>query len=180
MPEVLSTELVFQGRVLKVRVDTVRAASGQTARWDVIEHPGSVSIVPIDAEDQVMLVRQYRPAIRETLLEIPAGTLELGESPEATAHRELREEIGMRAERMREIGSSYLVPGYSSELMHFYVATDLSPAPLPQDDDEDIEPVSDAVAYFVGRDRIHDREFKGEGASEGGRPRAVKAPEADL
>lgn len=151
MPEVLSTELVFQGRVLKVRVDTVRAASGQTARWDVIEHPGSVSIVPIDAEDQVMLVRQYRPAIRETLLEIPAGTLELGESPEATAHRELREEIGMRAERMREIGSSYLVPGYSSELMHFYVATDLSPAPLPQDDDEDIIVESIPFVELVSR-----------------------------
>ena len=138
MTEIISTESVYQGRVLKVRVDTVRAPGGQTARWDVIEHPGSVSIVPVDADDHVLLVRQYRPAIAETLLEIPAGTLELGESPEVTARRELREEIGMRAERLRAIGSYYLVPGYSSELMHAYVASGLSPAPLPQDVDEDI------------------------------------------
>ncbi len=149
MPEVLSTESVYEGRVFKVRVDMVRASGGQTAFWDVIEHPGSVSIVPIDAEDHVLLVRQYRPAILETLLEIPAGTLDLDEAPEVAAHRELREEIGMRAERLRAIGSYYLVPGYSSELMHAYVATDLSPAPLPQDEDEDIVVESIPFAELV-------------------------------
>ena len=66
MPEILSTECVYEGRVLKLRVDRVRAPGGQTVNWDVIEHPGSVSIVPIDADDQVLLVRQYRPAIAET------------------------------------------------------------------------------------------------------------------
>ena len=138
MPEILSTECVYEGRVLKLRVDRVRAPGGQTVNWDVIEHPGSVSIVPIDADDQVLLVRQYRPAIAETLLEIPAGTLEPGESPEMSAQRELREEIGMRAEWLRAIGSYYLVPGYSSELMHAFAASGLSPAPLQQDVDEDI------------------------------------------
>ena len=151
MPEILSTECVYEGRVLKLRVDRVRAPGGQTVNWDVIEHPGSVSIVPIDADDQVLLVRQYRPAVAETLLEIPAGTLEPGESPEMSAHRELREEIGMRAEWLRAIGSYYLVPGYSSELMHAYVATDLSPAPLPQDEDEDIVVESIPFAELVVR-----------------------------
>ena len=159
MPEILSTESVYEGRVLKVRVDTVRAPCGQTARWDVIEHPGSVSIAPIDADDRVLLVRQYRPAIGETLLEIPAGTLEPGESPQVTAHRELREEIGMRAERLRAIGSYFLVPGYSSELMHAYVATGLSPAPLPRDADENISVVAirfvDLVAQ-VSRGELRD------------------------
>ena len=151
MPEILSTECVYEGRVLKVRVDTVRAPGGQTVSWDVIEHPGSVSIVPIDADDQVLLVRQYRPAIAETLLEIPAGTLEPGESPEMSARRELREEIGMRAEWLRAIGSYYLVPGYSSELMHAYVATGLRPAPLPQDADEDISVESIPFAELVAQ-----------------------------
>ena len=138
MPEILSTESVYEGRLLKVRVETVRVRGGQTVTRDVIEHPGSVSILPIDDEDQVLLVRQYRPAVAQTLLEIPAGTLEPGESPEETALRELREEIGMRAERLRAIGSYYLVPGYSSELMHAYVASGLSSAPLPRDLDEEI------------------------------------------
>ncbi|MDP6793017.1 MAG: NUDIX hydrolase [Anaerolineales bacterium] len=151
MREILSTECVYEGRVLKLRVDRVRAPGGQTVNWDVIEHPGSVSIVPIDADDQVLLVRQYRPAIAETLLEIPAGTLEPGESPEISAHRELREEIGMRAEWLRAIGSYYLVPGYSSELMHAYVATGLSPAPLPQDADEDISVESIPFAELVAQ-----------------------------
>ena len=142
---------MYEGRVLKLRVDRVRAPGGQTVNWDVIEHPGSVSIVPIDADDQVLLVRQYRPAIAETLLEIPAGTLEPGESPEISAHRELREEIGMRAEWLRAIGSYYLVPGYSSELMHAYVATGLSPAPLPQDADEDISVESIPFAELVAQ-----------------------------
>jgi ADP-ribose pyrophosphatase len=151
MPEILSTESVYEGRVLKVRVDTVRTPDGQTARWDVIEHPGSVSIVPIGADDRVLLVRQYRPAVGETLLEIPAGTLEAGELPQATAHRELREEIGMRAARLRAIGSYFLVPGYSSELMHAYVATGLNPAPLPQDADENISVVAIPFAELVAQ-----------------------------
>ncbi len=159
MPEILSTESVYEGRVLKVRVDTVRVSGGQTARWEVIEHPGSVSIVPIGADDRALLVRQYRPAIGETLLEIPAGTLEPGESPQVTAHRELREEIGMRAERLCAIGSYFLVPGYSSELMHAYVATGLSPAPLPRDADENISVVAirfvDLVAQ-VSRGELRD------------------------
>ena len=138
MPEILSTESVYEGRLLKVRVETVRVRGGQTVTRDVIEHPGSVSILPIDDEDQVLLVRQYRPAVAQTLLEIPAGTLEPGESPEETALRELREEIGMRAERLRAIGSYYLVPGYSSEVMEAYVASGLSSAPLPRDLDGEI------------------------------------------
>ncbi len=151
MHEILSTEVVHRGRVFKVRVDTVRAPGGQTTTWDVIEHPGSVSIVPIDADDRVLLVRQYRPAIEEALLEIPAGTLEPGESPEVTALRELREEIGMRAERLRAIGSYYLVPGYSSELTYAYVASGLSPAPLPQDTDEEISVESIPFAELVAQ-----------------------------
>lgn len=138
MPEIISTKSAYKGRLLNVRIDCFRTLTGHTKSCELVEHPGSVSIVPIDCDDHVMLVRQYRPAIRETLLEIPAGTLELGEIPDVAAQRELREEIGMRANRLCAIGCYYLVPGYSSELMHVYVATDLSPDPLPQDEDEDI------------------------------------------
>jgi ADP-ribose pyrophosphatase len=154
--EIVSTKSVYKGRVIKVRVDTVRTPGDQTAIWDVIEHPGSVSIVPIDTDDQVLLVRQYRPAIGKTLLEIPAGTVEPGESPEVTARRELREEIGMRAEWLRSIGSYYLAPGYSSELMHAFAASGLSPAPLQQDVDEDISvesiPFGDLMAQISRRE----------------------------
>ena len=137
--EVVSSKYVYQGRLVHLRTDNVRTSlSKQVVCREVVEHPGSVAIVAIDEYDNVYLVSQYRHAVDKVLMEIPAGTLEKGESSFDTAKRELREEIGMSADRLISAGSFYLAPGYSSETMEVYLAKGLNPDPLPQDVDEDI------------------------------------------
>ncbi len=136
------SEKVFQGRVFDVRRDWVRLPNGRTTALDIITHHGAVTIVPLDKQGQLWLVRQYRHAAGTMLLEFPAGTLEPNEAPEVCAAREIREEIGMAAENLQLLGTFYLAPGYSTEYMHVYLATDLSPAPLPPDADEILEPVT--------------------------------------
>lgn len=134
--ELLQSEILFQGRAFGIRRDHLKTPSGRVAKYDIIEHHGSVILVPIDAAGNVHFVRQYRHAAGGELLELPAGTLEPGEEPTECARREIREEIGMAASSLREIGSFYLVPGYSTEYMHVFLATGLQENPLPPDTDE--------------------------------------------
>lgn len=130
------SEWVYRGRAFQVRKDRVRLPDGGIAQLDIVEHVGAVTIVPVDDDDQVWFVRQYRHATGKDLLELPAGTLEPGEPPEVCAAREIREEIGMRAGTLRKLGEFYLAPGYSTEYMHVFLATGLVPDPLPGDQDE--------------------------------------------
>ena len=109
---------------------------GRETSYDIIEHTGSVVMVPIDEHGNVLFVRQYRPAAGVELLELPAGTLHANEPYEACAAREMREETGMAAGRLERIGEFFLVPGYSTEFMAVFVATDLRPDSLPGDEDE--------------------------------------------
>lgn len=134
--ETLSTERIFQGKAFNVRRDQVRLPDGKTARLDIVEHRGAVTLLPIDQDGGVWFVRQYRHAAGIVLLELPAGVLEAGEAPEACALRELREEIGMSAGCLDKIGEFFLAPGYSTEYMHVYLARELTPDPLPGDVDE--------------------------------------------
>jgi ADP-ribose pyrophosphatase len=134
--DLLGSEIVYKGRAFTVRRDDLRTPNNLAVKFDVIEHVGSVIIIPVDANGQMYFVRQYRHAIGVDLLELPAGTLEPGEPPQVAAAREIREETGMAAENIREIGSFYLVPGYSTELMHVFLATGLSYNPLEADADE--------------------------------------------
>lgn len=134
--ELVKSETLFQGRAFGIRRDHLKTPSGRTAKYDIIEHHGSVVLVPIDNAGNVHFVRQYRHATGMELLELPAGTLEPGEEPHECAAREIREEIGMQAAGLREIGSFYLVPGYSTEYMHAFLATGLQENPLPPDTDE--------------------------------------------
>jgi ADP-ribose pyrophosphatase len=136
LPKVVRWETRYQGRAFAVRVDEVEIRTGQVVRLDVIEHADAITLLPLDDEQNVWFVRQYRHPARQTLLELPAGTLNPGEEPAAAANRELQEEIGMRAERLEELASFYLAPGYSSELMHVFLAGGLSPSALAQDEDE--------------------------------------------
>jgi ADP-ribose pyrophosphatase len=136
LPKVVNSEIKYRGRAFTVRVDEVEVRPGHTSRLDIIEHPHAVTVLPLDHEGKVWFVRQYRHASGQTLLELPAGTLNPGEEPALAANRELQEEIGMRAEQLEEFATFYLAPGYSSELMHVFVATGLSPSALQQDDDE--------------------------------------------
>ena len=114
-------------------------ADGHETRIDLVIHPGAVTLIPREEDGTIWFVRQYRHATGGYLLELPAGTLEQGEDPASTASRESREEIGMSPGRLEDLGGFFLAPGYSSEYMHVYLATDLVPDPLARDSDEIIE-----------------------------------------
>lgn len=139
--ETIHSRPIYQGHAFCVRQDQVRLPNGAETRLDIVEHIGAVTILPIDADGNIWFVRQYRHTVGIELLELPAGTLEPGEPPEVCADRETREEIGMGAKKLQKIGAFYMAPGYSTELMHVYLAMDLFDAPLARDSDEflDIE-----------------------------------------
>lgn len=138
MSKVLHSQAHFAGRAFRVRVDEVEYAPGRTHHIEIVEHADAVTLLPVDETGRVWLVRQYRHAVGQPLLELPAGTLEPGEDVPTAARRELREEVGHTASRLEKLAEFWLAPGYSTELMHAFLATDLTPAPLPQDDDENI------------------------------------------
>jgi ADP-ribose pyrophosphatase len=131
---------VYQCRIFSVYEDDVRLPDGRVVRQTRIEHKPTVSIVPVDAHGDLIMLRQYRSAIDRYLLEIPAGTMDKGkESVEECAQRELAEETGFKAGRLLKLFEGYLVPGYCNEYMYFYLACELKEEPLPADDDEIIE-----------------------------------------
>jgi ADP-ribose pyrophosphatase len=134
--DIQRSEPGFSGRVLKIRVDTIRLDDGREATLEILEHAGSVVMVPVDADGGIWFVRQYRHAAGREILELPAGSLDPGEDPEEAAGRELREEIGRRADRLTRLGAFYLAPGYATEYMTAFLAEDLHPDPLPGDVDE--------------------------------------------
>jgi 8-oxo-dGTP pyrophosphatase MutT (NUDIX family) len=136
----LSTRPIHQGRLLGFRDDTVRLATGAEAHREVVEHPGAVAVVAVDAMDRVILVRQWRHAIGRAIWELPAGTCDVdGEALEQTARRELGEETGFAAEHWRALGAAPLTPGYSTEVMHFFAAAGLSPVGSHLAEDEIVE-----------------------------------------
>jgi ADP-ribose pyrophosphatase len=139
MPEVIRTEHPYRGRIVQVRVDEVRREDGHPMRLEVVEHSPSVGIVPLREDGRVVLIRQYRHATGEDLLEIPAGSVDPGESGEECAQRELAEEIGFRARRIARLGGFYLCPGYLTEFMEIYLAQGLQPATATPDEDEQID-----------------------------------------
>jgi ADP-ribose pyrophosphatase len=157
--ETLNSEAVYQGKAFRVRRDQVRLPDGQSARLDIVEHIGAVTILPLDDQGRIWFVRQYRHPAAQELLELPAGTLEPGEPPEVCAHREIREETGQAAGEMRKIGEFFLAPGYSTEYMYVFLATQLRPDPLPSDGDEflsvETRPVAE-VFQMVERGEIQD------------------------
>jgi len=137
--ELIESHTIYRGRVVTLRVDTVRLPNGNTAQREIVEHRGAVAIVPLLNHETVLLIRQYRQAVGETLLEIPAGTLEPDESPDACARRELQEETGYDARHLRRLFSQYLAPGYSQEVLHVYLAEDLVLTAQGLDADELVE-----------------------------------------
>lgn len=145
----IRSEKVYTGRVFDVSLDEIRLPNGKLSELDIIQHPGAVTLVPVDAQGQLWMVRQYRHAARGELLELPAGSLEEDEAASDCARREAREEIGMAADRLELIGEFYLAPGYSTEYMYVYLATGLRPDPLQADEDEflTVEPLAVAEVY---------------------------------
>ena len=135
----LESERVYQGGIFHVRRERVALADGVIAYREIVEHPGAVCIVALDGEGNVVLVRQYRKAVEEELLEVPAGRLEEDESPLECAQRELQEETGLAAGRLEELGAFWTTPGFTTERMYAFLATDLRPQSRPADVDERIE-----------------------------------------
>jgi ADP-ribose pyrophosphatase len=134
--ELLNRKVHFTGRVFTVAGREYRLPDGRSFTYDVVEHHGAITVVPVDKDGCLLFVRQYRVGSQSELLELPAGMLEDDEDPLSGAAREVREEIGMGAGKMERLGDFYMAPGYSTEHMHVFLATNLYPAPLPQDQDE--------------------------------------------
>lgn len=154
----IQSKRIYEGKVVGLRVDTVRLPDGQETTREVVEHGESVAIVPVDAEGNVILVRQYRKAVGRILLEVPAGSVEEGEDPEACARRELLEETGYTASHIEPIASFYTTPGFCTERMHAYLATGLMPGEAQPEFDEQIEVVP-VPLQKVG-ELIHGREIQ--------------------
>ncbi|WP_416670867.1 NUDIX hydrolase [Egbenema bharatensis] len=142
-PQLLKQKLFYRGRKFDYEVIRLRLPNGAEGEWECVRHPGGALAVPVTSEGKLVLVRQYRFAAQDRLLEFPAGTVEPSEDPEATIRREIEEETGYRAKQWRTLGKFFLAPGYSDEIIYAYLAEDLEALDvLPaQDDDEDIEVV---------------------------------------
>ncbi len=138
MERTIHSRLLHKGRSFSFRTDEVELPNGRRAVRDVVEHPGAVAIIPVLEDGRLVLVRQYRYAAGKVLLEIPAGTLDPGEDPLECAVRELREETGYAASSWEGLLSCYMAPGYSSEVIHFYVAEGLAMVGGNPEEDEDI------------------------------------------
>ena len=144
----LSSQLIYEGRAVKLRVDTVKMASGRETTREIVEHSDCVAIIAIDADDNVLLVNQFRKPIKKELLEIPAGGIEAGEDPVITVRREMREETGYLPRKVERLGGFYSTPGYCTEYLYLYLATDLIPSQLYAEDTESIKLVRMPVSQI--------------------------------
>lgn len=158
MNDVVESKPIYNGKIISVRVDTLQI-NGKKAVREVVTHNGSAAILPIMG-NTIIMEKQYRHPIGKELLEIPAGTIEKGEKPEVCAARELIEETGYRAGNLKPMGSLYMTPGYCTELIHFFLATDLAKVDSHEmDEDEMITLVNvkvDDVVKMILNGQIED------------------------
>jgi ADP-ribose pyrophosphatase len=150
----LDTRRIYTGRVVRLDVDTVRFPDGSTGQLELIRHPGAAAIVPCasdppGADPTILLIRQYRYATGGQLWEIPAGTLDPGEDPEACARRELLEETGVTAARLQRLTSIWTTPGFTNEVIHLYLATGLTSGEPSRERDEFIEVVPQPLSRVL-------------------------------
>ncbi|MBI4297547.1 MAG: NUDIX hydrolase [Chloroflexi bacterium] len=137
----LESRRIYQGQVVSLRVDTVSLPGGRVIRREIVEHRSAVAIVPLDGAGNILMVRQFRRAAGVILLEVPAGLVEEGETIEDGAHRELAEETGYRAGRLEKLAGFYSAPGFCTEFLNVFLATELTPGTPHTEADEDIEAV---------------------------------------
>ncbi|MDX1934853.1 MAG: NUDIX hydrolase [Capsulimonadales bacterium] len=138
---VLASERIYEGRIIRVRRDTVRLPNGQESRREVVEHSGAVAVLAMSDPQTVLLVRQFRLPTGGQLLEVVAGGVEAGEAIEECARRELQEEIGKQAGTLIPLYSAYVAPGYCTEMIYGFLALELSDSRLTHDEDEFVETV---------------------------------------
>jgi ADP-ribose pyrophosphatase len=145
-----SSRYVFQGEILNLRIDTVINAEGHESTREIVEHADCVAVIPVDANGEILLVKQFRKALEKELLEIPAGGIDKGEDPETAVKRELQEEIGYIPGKVERVGGYYSTPGFCNEYLHLYIATELKVSRLVAEDTAGIETI-----------RIKPRQIKG-------------------
>lgn len=153
------SKLIYDGKIVNLRVDTVILPDGREAKREIIEHKGAVAVVPLLDTTKVVMVKQYRQPAKDILIEIPAGTMDKAETAEACANRELIEETGYSAGKLTKMFSTYLAPGYSEEMLHTFLAEDLTPAKAELDEDEFVEVITvelDEAAEMIRTGEIKD------------------------
>ncbi len=152
--ERLAIRPIYEGRVVRLRVETVRLPNGNVSELEIVRHPGAAAVVPLDRDGTVHLVRQYRHATGRWLLEVPAGKLDGGEPPEVCAARELEEEVGQTAGSLAPLGRIFTTPGFTDERIWLFLATDLTPARQALQPDESLRvervPLEEAVRMALG------------------------------
>jgi len=155
----VAEESIYSGRVVHLRVATVRLPDGRLAAREIVTHPDAVAILPVDGQGNVLLVRQFRKAVEQDLLEIPAGLMEGGEDPVATARRELAEEAGFAADNLERLTGFFTSAGFCTEYIHLFLATGLHPVARRPAWDEDIAtvwlPLAQALA-MIERGEVRD------------------------
>lgn len=137
--EIIEKNQIYSGRVVGLSVETIALPDGKETKREVVQHPGATVIVPMISPKEVVLIKQFRYCVKKELWEIPAGTVEEGESPLACAERELIEETGYRAGKIEPMGGFFTSPGFCDEYLHLFLATQLEPCQADQDTDEQIE-----------------------------------------
>lgn len=156
--DLIASRRVYEGRVVNLRVDTLRTTRGEHS-YEIVEHSGAVAVVVAPSPGQLLLVRQYRAPLGRYTWEVCAGGIDPGEEPEAAALRELREETGLRARSVRKLWTAYSAPGFCNELLHFYFSDDVVPGDTDFDEGEDIETRAftlDELHAMLREDRLPD------------------------
>ena len=137
--KILNSELVYKGKTLNFKIDKIILPNGREAKREIVEHPGSVAILPLIGKNKFLFVKQFRQPVKKILLEIPAGRIEAGENTKECAIRELAEETGHTTDNLKKLASVYLAPGYSSEIIHIFLAQNLKKSEAKPDEDELIQ-----------------------------------------
>ncbi|MCF6465889.1 NUDIX hydrolase [Clostridium sp. Cult2] len=155
----MKSDKIYEGKIVNLRIDTVELPDKKYSKREIVEHPGSVGIVPITEDGSIILVEQFRKPVEKPLLEIPAGKIEINEEPKETAYRELIEETGYIANNMEYIFEFYTSPGFSTEKIYLFLATGLQPGEKNPDENEYIEIKKikiDNLIKMINRGEIND------------------------
>jgi len=151
--KVLSSKNIFEGRAVNLRIETVQMPDGRVTTREIVEHTPCVAIVAVDADDNILLVKQYRDAVDKELLEVPAGGIEPGEDPENAVKREMSEETGYLPQKVDRLGGFYSAPGFCTEYLYLFLATDLIPHRLVAEDTGSISlvrvPISEVLELIM-------------------------------
>ena len=157
----IKSEQIFNGKIVQLKVDEVTLPNGETSKREIINHPGAVAVIAITKDKKIVFVEQYRKPLEKSLIEIPAGKLEPGEDPEVSAKRELEEETGYTTNQLTFLTSFYTSPGFADELIHIYLADELTELEEAKELDEDefvelLELTLEEAEDLVDNQRIHD------------------------